>query len=209
MFGLSSNYWMALITRCLLGIMCGYLGPIKVPKHMVAGTHHHLHLPPFTSCSDNKFQSLLFTFHSNLFLIVSTVSSNPFHNRIVLQKFSLFLTNSHYHFAVKMPWILSWNWSLDGFTAITLHCSFLCIQAYATEVCRKEYNHLALAVVRCSIILLFWFFILKPQCSWVATADPPGFFLTRHWSHYWSSYWWLSCAGSIHSMVKIELCISA
>ncbi|ONM31318.1 Carbohydrate transporter/ sugar porter/ transporter [Zea mays] len=29
MFGLSSNYWMALITRCLLGIMCGYLGPIK------------------------------------------------------------------------------------------------------------------------------------------------------------------------------------
>ncbi|CAD6232032.1 unnamed protein product [Miscanthus lutarioriparius] len=29
LFGLSSNYWMALITRCLLGVMCGYLGPIK------------------------------------------------------------------------------------------------------------------------------------------------------------------------------------
>ncbi|OEL24211.1 putative peptide/nitrate transporter [Dichanthelium oligosanthes] len=30
LFGLSLNYWMALITRCLLGVMCGYLGPIKV-----------------------------------------------------------------------------------------------------------------------------------------------------------------------------------
>ncbi|RLM93502.1 hypothetical protein C2845_PM08G08690 [Panicum miliaceum] len=29
LFGLSLNYWMALITRCLLGVMCGYLGPIK------------------------------------------------------------------------------------------------------------------------------------------------------------------------------------
>lgn len=74
LFGLSTNYWMALITRCLLGVMCGYLGPIKVPnKHLVAGTHHHLHLPPFTNCSDNKFHNLLFTFHSNLFLIVSPI----------------------------------------------------------------------------------------------------------------------------------------
>ncbi|XP_066306089.1 probable peptide/nitrate transporter At3g43790 isoform X2 [Miscanthus floridulus] len=29
LFGLSLNYWMAIITRCLLGVMCGYLGPIK------------------------------------------------------------------------------------------------------------------------------------------------------------------------------------
>ncbi|XP_039847064.1 probable peptide/nitrate transporter At3g43790 isoform X1 [Panicum virgatum] len=29
LFGLSLNYWMALTTRCLLGVMCGYLGPIK------------------------------------------------------------------------------------------------------------------------------------------------------------------------------------
>nr|CAB3476829.1 unnamed protein product [Digitaria exilis] len=29
LFGLSINYWMALVTRCLLGVLCGYLGPIK------------------------------------------------------------------------------------------------------------------------------------------------------------------------------------
>ncbi|KAJ1283250.1 hypothetical protein BS78_03G114100 [Paspalum vaginatum] len=29
LFGLSSTYWMALVTRFLLGVMCGYLGPIK------------------------------------------------------------------------------------------------------------------------------------------------------------------------------------
>jgi MFS family permease len=31
LFGLSSSYWMALTSRGLLGLMCGILGPIKVP----------------------------------------------------------------------------------------------------------------------------------------------------------------------------------
>ena len=61
LFGLSSNYWMALITRCLLGVMCGYLGPIKVPKHMVTGTDHHLR-----SLTAQIISSIIFCLHSTV-----------------------------------------------------------------------------------------------------------------------------------------------
>ena len=30
LFGLSTTYWMAIVTRGLLGLLCGILGPIKV-----------------------------------------------------------------------------------------------------------------------------------------------------------------------------------
>ncbi|KAL5226526.1 hypothetical protein ABZP36_014791 [Zizania latifolia] len=44
-FGLSSNYWMALISRCLLGLMCGILGPIKAYATEVCRKEHsHLAL---------------------------------------------------------------------------------------------------------------------------------------------------------------------
>ena len=50
-----------------------------------------------------------------------------------------------------------------GFTTIDLCYSVLGIQAYATEVCRKEYNHLALAVVRCSNIIIFCSSVWEPN----------------------------------------------
>ncbi len=30
LFGLSTRYWMAIVTRGMLGMLCGILGPIKV-----------------------------------------------------------------------------------------------------------------------------------------------------------------------------------
>jgi hypothetical protein len=32
LFGLSTSYWMAIVTRGLLGLLCGILGPIKVTR---------------------------------------------------------------------------------------------------------------------------------------------------------------------------------
>jgi hypothetical protein len=38
LFGLSTTYWMAIVTRGLLGLLCGILGPIKV-THSVDGRY--------------------------------------------------------------------------------------------------------------------------------------------------------------------------
>ncbi|KAL5647616.1 hypothetical protein ACJX0J_041971, partial [Zea mays] len=37
LFGLSTTYWMAIVTRGLLGLLCGILGPIKIVLNKLFG----------------------------------------------------------------------------------------------------------------------------------------------------------------------------
>ena len=94
---------------------------------------------------------------------------------------------------------------------------FAHVQAYATEVSRKEHSHLALSLVRFSSYYnIFMLLLPNPQLYWAKNNAHPfllmgnhsDFFLTCHRPHCWSSHWWLSCTGNslfnIHTQKPIS-----
>jgi len=67
-------------------------------------------------------------------------------------------------------------------------------QAYASEVCRKEYQALGMSIVREPLLL--W--LLKIDCSlisieWIILVSDQH--LVGHWISYWSRTWRFSCSG--------------